>query len=483
MREGTDLCDTRDSYPGLDKIASVEPGQTSPQPKPGQIPFMGQVPVNDPANRRRGKLWNQSRAYLENSANHPILLTRVLYRSTGRDNFKIFIEPTQLKFLTRGDVQGLVWFGIASSLDAVGDDPDNFFGSLDASQLQSLQGFATPREDRLSRYIALTKPADKDKFSFLETRSCIYSFGELSVRNCAFEAIGPAVNFSGNRNERAVIGCSTETVRLRGLWFIGQTKIEKTGADDGMPPLRNDLGIQYKFTGHHNAMVSSELVDVEENGASLLVAFGGGSLPDLPGDRDYNLSWNNFHFVDDDLNYVGRAPNPFVDPANVKAVDERNLRTQAPAFAGIISQVIGLGQFGVIWNSNGVESALENQGIGGYLGRYTNETSDLIFTKGIESVPNGAMYTRVNKDYYVQVAGLTVSDRNPDPIGRPRFPTGNGDFDLEPGTDGRPEPGIVIECVGEGGTAYFPEANINCTAIAQGVNSITAVTCSRDLII
>ena len=489
---GTDLCDTRDSYPGLNKIASVAPGQTSPQPKPGQIPFMGQVPVNDPANRRRGKLWNQSRNYLENAANHPILLTRVIYRDTGRDNFKVFIEPTQLRFTTRGTVQGLVWFGIASSLDAVGDDPDNFFGSLDATKLQLLQ--RTAREDRLSEYIKLTMPTDKTKFSFLETRSCIYSFAELEVLNCAFEAIGPAANFSGNRNERAVIGCSTETVRLRGLWFIGQTKIEKTGADDGMPPLRNDNddGKQYKFTGHHNAVVSSELVDFEENGASLLVAFGGGALPDLPGDRDYNLTWNNFHFVDDDLNYVGRAPNTFVSAGNVKAVNEGNLRTQAPAFKGIISQVIGLGQFGVIWNTNGVESAEQNQGIGGYLGRYadtdTDKTSNLIFTKGIENVPNGAMYTRVNKEYYVQVAGLTVSDRDPDdPIARPRFPTSDGmnniDFDKEPGAEGRPEPGIVIECVGEGGNAYFPEANINCTAIAQGVNSITAVTCSRDLII
>ena len=116
--------------------------------------------------------------------------------------------------------------------------------------------------------------------------------------------------------------------------------------------------------------------------------------------------------------------------------------------------------------------------------RYTNETSDLIFTKGIADVPNGAMYTRVNKEYYVQVAGLTINGLEPDPIGRPRFPTSDGDFSLEPGTLGRPDPGIVIECVGaDADTAYFPAANINCTAIAQGVNSITAVTCSRDLII
>ena len=217
----------------------------------------------------------------------------------------------------------------------------------------------------------------------------------------------------------------------------------------------------------------------------MLVTFGGSPFPDLPGNRDYNLSWNNLHFVNDDLEYVGRAPNPFVDSTDVRpVVDERNLNTQAPAFKGIISQVLGLGQFGVIWNANGVESDEETQGIAGYLGRYTNETPDLIFTKGIASVPNGAVYTRINKEFYVKVAGLTTNTNNTDPIGRPRFPTGFGDFELEPGDDPlRPKPGIVIECVGENDTAYFPAANINCTAIAQGVNSITAVTCSQDLII
>ena len=83
----------------------------------------------------------------------------------------------------------------------------------------------------------------------------------------------------------------------------------------------------------------------------------------------------------------------------------------------------------------------------------------------------------------MQVAGLTINGLEPDPIGRPRFPTSDGDFDLEPGALGRPDPGIVIECAGANGTAYFPAANINCTAIAQGVNTITAVTSSQDLII
>ena len=123
------------------------------------------------------------------------------------------------------------------------------------------------------------------------------------------------------------------------------------------------------------------------------------------------------------------------------------------------------------------------------MGRYYNEDpGNLIFTKGIANVQNGAAYNKINKDYYIQVAGLTTN-RNPNPpvdadlIGIPLFPTTDGDFSLEPGEPGRPEPGAVIECTNPDGTAYFPAANINCTAIAQGVNSITAVTCSRDVVI
>ena len=286
IQAGSDLCDRFDSYnsvPGDPEKAASK--------KAGQIPFMGQQPVSDPSSPElglRGKLWNQSRSYLEDANNHPIFLTNVRFAVTGSSGFKIFIEPFQIRFATKGNVQGCVWFGLASSIDAV---DEGFYSALAPDQLAELQ--STPREDRLSKYIALTKPSQPN-FAFLETRSCIYSFAELEVVNCAFEAIGPAIRFSGNRNERAVIGCSTELVKLRGLWFIGQCKIEKTSDSDGMPFIRTNVN-RYKFTGHHNALVSSELVDVEENGTSLLITLGGGALLTGPSaDRDYNLRGTTF---------------------------------------------------------------------------------------------------------------------------------------------------------------------------------------------
>ena len=210
------------------------------------------------------------------------------------------------------------------------------------------------------------------------------------------------------------------------------------------------------------------------------------------GDRDYNNTWNNIHFVNDDLKYVGSSANDFTSGADIVSINETDLTKQAPAFEGIIAESLTLGQFGNIWNGSGARSEKQNQGIAGYLGRYYNEDPNtLIFTKGIANVPNGSSYTKINKDYYIQVAGLTTN-RNPNPpvaanlIGVPLFPTTDGDFSLDPETpQGRPAPGAVIECTNEDNEdiAYFPAANINCTAIAQGVNVIKAVTCSRDLVI
>ena len=109
IQAGSDLCDRFDSYnsvPGDPEKATSK--------KAGQIPFMGQQPVSDPSSPElglRGKLWNQSRSYLEDANNHPIFLTNVRYTITGSTGFKIFIEPFQIRFATKGTCQGCVWFG------------------------------------------------------------------------------------------------------------------------------------------------------------------------------------------------------------------------------------------------------------------------------------------------------------------------------------------------------------------------------------
>ena len=462
----SNLCDDQDS----DAVPSnsLAPGD----PKTGQKAFMGQSDVGGV----RSQTWNQTRDYLENGPdntdnNHPCFLTRPRFGLTRTGAQKLFIDPLRINFNTSGTILGCVWFGLATTCDVLTDEElVDFFPNFpkstsEAAKLAAVNRIKTAnRADRLTQYVR-EACFDSATLAFLDTTSCIYSAGDLEVKNCAFEAIGPAPSFSGGRSRRAVIGCSAENVILRGLWFIGSCKIERADNDNSLPPL---VGLPensgYVLSGHHNAVVSSELVDQEENGAALSIGFGGPGIFNDPAQRVYNTMYNNFHFVNDKLEYVVNRPNMNLNFTGDFRVEPSRIRDQPPAFKGLIAPVENLKQFGSVWSNLAVRSNDDRQGLSGYLGFYRDdrENTTPLPTKGIEEIPNGTNISKVNSEFLFQVAGLGeaaggVADRNFDYAA-----LGNGGVD---------------------DNVDFAAINIKSTAISQGVNVQTAVICSNNTLI
>ena len=447
FERNANLCDNRDSDRGGD---STTPGGI----KTGQKPFMGQGPVLN----RRAKLWDQSRDYISNPNNHPVFPTRVSFSTRNRSD-KLNISPLRFTFLSSGEVTGIVWWGLASTLLNVDPNTGDFYVSnsffpdgITTQFRNSVLSDSNARANALSRYIRqIGEDQGVNQWNSLEVRECIVGEARLDINNCAFEAIGPTYDrATGNRSLRCLISCQNEVANIRGIWLVGNVKIDSNLINIAFGGSNN-----YFFTGHHNYMVG-----VERDGRILTLNFGGNDL-ELPGAQalnDYNLTFNNFHFVDDSLSYRGNniSDNSLVnqpllaDDVNLK--DGSNILEEPASFGALIARTSFLNQGSANWRSFGDVVAEGRQGVVGCVGRYNEQPSSSTpqpktLTKGINQIPNGCRITNTQEDYFI--AARTGNKASPKEF--------NG-------------PGSVTEDID------FTSINISSTCVQVGIDVNTAIT-------
>jgi hypothetical protein len=433
---GSRLCDTKDG---------------------GSIPFMGQTT----ASSERGKAWNQTRAYLTNGSNHPIFLTRP--RTAFRlipTTIDFYLEPLSFIFEQDSEVVGCVWLGAVEALINT-NVPDSFFSVSSGVSISAVRSAAQGDADNALNYFI---KAEVDNRQLTDSAAlwnsiiggyAINARADLSVYNCAFEAMAPASQIGPNLDPRAVIYARNGSIRIRGIWLIGNTKISSELA--GAPTYRNDS--TYFLTGHHASFLGGyESFNTYSEGFRLSL----GGFRETPGgtgdDADYNYTWNNIHLVANDLSYRD-AWDPFTPPSVTGALLTEtpagtNWKVIGPGFSGFLYEMNSFSQFELFWHAASQVTSNHAQGFAGIFGRVSLLDDTTPKTKGIIDISSGfSCYGYIARPNIARRAGTGVT---------PNMSTG---MPTNPGEVGSDED--------------FDDLNMQVTPIKKGIdvnNVVTAIT-------
>jgi hypothetical protein len=209
----------------------------------GSKPFLGTTnqgrgPNNDGRNALTGIALEN---YVRDADNHPVFLTKIEYISVnnGTQDF-IYIRPTQFNFKQDATIQGIVWWGLTTTLQqATGTKtasnklvPNSWFNTggniISNASLQTVN--QQSKEEIVNAFVYQIMSGRTGNISYLKTEAVIVTNGILRMRENAITAPGfPRFNLGAN-DDGAVITCNSDGVmQISGLYLIGNNLLDNTG--------------------------------------------------------------------------------------------------------------------------------------------------------------------------------------------------------------------------------------------------------------
>ena len=376
----------------------------------GTKPFMGQTE----AGSERGKAWNQTRAYLRDPANHPIFLSRP-FMEFNYSPPQGFFQTTPLRFVFEQDaiITGCVWLGPMEVLtQAASNIPDSFFAPSNSGvNISVIRSNARLDPDNALNYFIrdeiASRSADNATWNHMYARSCIEGKGQTNIFNCAFDAMAPAEQSNNGLIRDGIITTSQNSISLSGIWIIGNVNVSSDLLS--APAYRGVTA--YQYTGYHKVFVAG--VGDRLEGAVAVLSLGG--QREISGgtgaDADYNYTWNNIHLVNNELAYRdGWIPD--APPSTSAYLDEdptvgTNWKLIGPGLVGFLDTFNRLGQYGLFWHDQFLQSSNHHQGFAGIFGNISLQ-SGVQRTQGIVSIPAGFIGTEWRRTYFLRRAGTTV---------------------------------------------------------------------------
>ena len=376
----------------------------------GTKPFMGQTE----AGSERGKAWNQTRAYLRDPANHPIFLSRP-FMEFNYSPPQWFFQTTPLRFVFEQDaiITGCVWLGPMEVMtQAASNIPDSFFAPSNSGvNISVIRSNARLDPDNALNYFIrdeiASRSADNATWNHMYARSCIEGKGQTNIFNCAFDAMAPAEQSNNGLIRDGIITTSQNSISLSGIWIIGNVNVSSDLLS--APAYRGVTA--YQYTGYHKVFVAG--VGDRLEGAVAVLSLGG--QREISGgtgaDADYNYTWNNIHLVNNELAYRdGWIPD--APPSTSAYLDEdptvgTNWKFIGPGLVGFLDTFNRLGQYGLFWHDQFLQSSNHHQGFAGIFGNISLQ-SGVQRTQGIVSIPAGFIGTEWRRTYFLRRAGTTV---------------------------------------------------------------------------
>lgn len=282
----------------------------------GSKPFMGTTnqgrgPGNDGLNALTGAALE---SYVRNADNHPVFLTKVEYSSVNNETEDfIDITPTHFYFKQDATIQGIVWWGLTTTLQQatgtkVASDklvPNSWFGEIisDAS-LQTVN--QQSKEEIVNAFVYQIMAGKTGNIDYIRTKPIITTNGVLQMRENAITAPGfPFFNL-GTNDDGALITCNSDGVmQISGLYLIGNNLLDSNGytGQSGVPTPQFIGNTSYSHYGFAPCLFSAGRESA--NGILTFEFCGYGDPIQLePSDWVRNTTFFNWHLMTWDYEYM-----------------------------------------------------------------------------------------------------------------------------------------------------------------------------------
>ena len=293
---------------------------------------------------------------------------------------RVRLRTTPLKFIFKKDsyVTGCVWWGVNETLRHMAgtrDEDDNNIGNgyhggtdpLDAAAYEAIRG-QTYDEIYNQWVYRWCQNSGRSTITFYSGGEVLETYGQLYVNNVAITAVALNKARSNRATDKAVFTCRTGgLLRLAGLYLIGNVILNDQGA--GTPP-SNFLGrSSFDQQAFANALLSVDRDDIK---TPLRFAFGGwNSINRGGGNREWNLTYNNWHLINNEYEYMPENLIATTTNSFGTAGDEGDVAMKhGPAFSSIFGnrslvRVKMVVRFtGTIFGNN----TTDRQGVAGFFG-------------------------------------------------------------------------------------------------------------------
>ena len=379
----------------------------------GSKPFMGQ--------EASGKTWAQNRSYFINTSNHPIFLTRPSV-TTGLDSTittgsnvagRLINTPLLLRFERDGSVTGVVWWGPIETIVAAESVVPNSFFQSDVNASTYRDPSRSDRDNALNRMLrdilATLSYNTSAGIRLVETRQCIEFLAQGDIANVTFGAMGTVYENTRSAAQYGLVFCGGAPVRARGMWFIGNLRID----NDLGSTAPNFLGQStYRYTGFAQNIFTIDRLGTSTN-ESIVLNFNGFRQEFL---ADYNFTWNNFHLVNNDFKYTRSAGQSMQgsseEVANSLGVSGNDWQKHGPAIGGLFGRALSISTTNGIHLHEGLSPTQSNtQGWVGKFGNYANgSASSPQKSKGILAVVNNFQIGNGNPAFFLKPAAVSQTD-------------------------------------------------------------------------
>ena len=430
----------------------------------GTRPFMG---TNNDGRGNGGRTPLQGNgldSYLNNSDNHPVFITRIFANLvTGN---RVRLRTTPLKFIFKKDsyVTGCVWWGVNETLRHMAgtrDEDDNNIGNgyhggtdpLDAAAYEAIRG-QTYDEIYNQWVYRWCQNSGRSTITFYSGGEVLETYGQLYVNNVAITAVALNKARSDRATDKAVFTCRTGgLLRLAGLYLIGNVILNDQGA--GTPP-SNFLGrSSFDQQAFANTLLSVDRDDIK---TPLRFAFGGwNSINRGGGNREWNLTYNNWHLINNEYEYMPENLIATTTNSFGTAGDEGDVAMKhGPAFSSIFGNrsLVRVKMSGQIhWHNAFGNNTTDRQGVAGFFGLQKDNGSKYVglsqlnteakTTSDSGNTTNTGKHAITAGTEFIYDSNHVVFQRNgvaPPPSQTPVFET-NRDINVYPDTfDTRGEP-------------------------------------------
>ena len=308
----------------------------------------------------------------------------------NEDTTQLVVSPLKLVFLESASITGCAWYGPAQTARAwaqgnlqQGADStaaDNYFKDVytrqfssnaerDAfvSQLKALLINATRNDDQQALSVIIgkclsTDPASpgipeligqNNELNRIGAATVATFFKDADLRNNAVGAMIPVPGSEVAPQSRGVFETRGESLRLGGLYLIGNVKIE-----DGFGFTFGDRG-EFLLRGFHESVVFTD--ERNRPNDQINVRFGGTT----PRGANYNLPWNNISLVNNNLTKA--TP----DSPDTELRDSA-FQSRGPVIPSFINTPGTLALPAGIWTRANRTKDTERQGFDGAFGRCRN---------------------------------------------------------------------------------------------------------------
>ena len=285
--------------------------------------------------------------YVNNSDNHPVFITRIFATLATGNRVRMKTDPLMFVFKKDSYVTGCVWWGVNETLRHMAGTRDednnsignNYHGGTDQLDAAAYEAIRIQTYDEIYNQWVYRwcQNSGRNSIVFYSGGEVLETYGELYVNNVAITAVSLNRNRSDRATDKSVFTCRTGgLLRLAGLYLIGNVILNDTGA--GTPP-NSFLGRSaFDYQAFANTLLSVDRDDIK---TPLRFAFGGwDSLRRGGSNREWNLTYNNWHLINNEYNYmpeelIATTTNSFGTAGDADDVALKH----GPAFSAIIGNL------------------------------------------------------------------------------------------------------------------------------------------------